>query len=106
MTRARASAEKPELMCTTVPPAKSRAPIWAIQPPAQTHAAQSKVVQAAYDSRYVRAKGQAVAEQNPLYAGQSKSQEGQAYHRYDRLAPDQTTVEQTYARRHEHDHGC
>jgi hypothetical protein len=33
MTSAAASAEKPELMCTTVPPAKSRAPISPIHPP-------------------------------------------------------------------------
>jgi len=36
ITRAMARAEKPELMCTTVPPAKSRAPIRASQPPAHT----------------------------------------------------------------------
>src|SRR5512136_1515628 len=36
MTRARASAANPELICTTVPPAKSRAPNWAAHPPPQT----------------------------------------------------------------------
>ena len=36
MTRAAASAALAELMCTTAPPAKSMAPILAIQPPPQT----------------------------------------------------------------------
>src|SRR5512146_348273 len=36
ITSAMASAENPALMWTTVPPAKSRAPSWASQPPPQT----------------------------------------------------------------------
>ena len=36
MTRATARAETPAVMCTTIPPAKSRAPIWASHPPPQT----------------------------------------------------------------------
>ena len=36
MSRAQHRAAAPELMWTTAPPAKSRAPIWPIQPPPQT----------------------------------------------------------------------
>src|SRR5665647_1806022 len=55
ITSASARAANPELICTTVPPAKSSAPNWAAQPPPHTQWARGSytmVVQISANTRY------------------------------------------------------
>jgi hypothetical protein len=48
-TRAHTSAEAPELICTTVPPAKSRAPMVCSQPPPHTQCARGSYTHVAHN---------------------------------------------------------